>query len=278
MKKQFIIFFGIIFSTLFFIYSATVVQASENSILTAHWDFNEGAGDIVYDSIGGHNGTRSGRTQWGSGYIDFNSGNIEVTNGNVNAGWIPATTNFTLIYTVSVITGSQGDSTFLFVNNGFKLWLPGGTGQVKLSGLGVNDYIGIEMSGTGSEDKIALVQNGTTIKIFKNGQYIKTFSNVSPIDGGGEWQFGANSYLKTRYHDVKLYNIALTNDDVATEFNNGEVDCTEDTWSCSAWSECSFNGAQTRSCTKTYDCSAVDTLSLDTSPHSLDSKLAIKCD
>ncbi len=159
---------------------------------------------------------------------------------------------------ISVKVGAaQGDNSFLFVNNGFKFWVPGGTQSVKLSGFGVNDYIGVDLSGV---NVIALVHNGSSIKIFKNGQYIKTFNNVSSEDSTWDWFFGgSNSYLTSQYYDVKLYNIALTNDDVTTEFNNGEVNCTEDTWSCSAWSECSFNGVQTRSCTKTYDCSAVDT-------------------
>ncbi len=57
MKKQFTILLILFFVSLSI---ASFAEASENSILTAHWDFNEGSGDIVYDSIGGHNGTRSG--------------------------------------------------------------------------------------------------------------------------------------------------------------------------------------------------------------------------
>ncbi len=37
--------------------------------------------------------------------------------------------------------------------------------------------------------------------------------------------------------------------------------CTADTWSCVDWSSCSADNLQTRTCTKTFDCSSVDTLS-----------------
>jgi len=261
MKKQFTIFLILIFIFLSLTISSSV-KANENSILTSHWDFNEGSGNIVHDSIGGYNGTLSGLAQWGNGYIDFNSGNRDVANGHVNTGYIPSTNNFTLIILVKV-GASQGDNSFLFVNNGFQFFVPGGTQSVKLIGFGVNDYIGVELSGV---NKIALVHNGSTIKIFKNGQYIKTFNNVSPMSGSWDWFFGGNvSYITSQYDDVKLYNLALTNDDVATEFNSGAVNCTEDVWSCNAWNECSIYGTQNRSCTKTYDCSAVDTPSPTTS-------------
>ncbi len=41
--------------------------------------------------------------------------------------------------------------------------------------------------------------------------------------------------------------------------------CTQDTWSCSDWASCSSSGFQTRSCTKTSECSSVVTLSPNTS-------------
>jgi len=260
MKKQLTVLLILFFVSLAITSS---VRASENSILTSHWDFNEGSGNIVHDSIGGHNAIVSGLAQWGDGFIDFNSGNRDVANGHASTGyWTPSTNNFTLIISVKV-GAAQGDNSFLFVNNGFQLKVPGNTQSVRLEGFGVSDYIGVELLGV---NKIALVHNGSTIKIFKNGQYIKTFNNVSPMSGSWDWFFGGNvSYITSQYYDVKLYNIALTNDDVATEFNNGAVSCTEDIWSCNAWNECSFNGAQTRSCIKTYDCSAIDTPSPSTS-------------
>ena len=45
MKKQLAIFSILISSILFFVCSTTIAKASENSILTAHWDFNEGSGN-----------------------------------------------------------------------------------------------------------------------------------------------------------------------------------------------------------------------------------------
>lgn len=35
--------------------------------------------------------------------------------------------------------------------------------------------------------------------------------------------------------------------------------CTEDTWKCYDWSECSSSGSQTRTCYKTFDCSVIST-------------------
>ena len=39
----------------------------------------------------------------------------------------------------------------------------------------------------------------------------------------------------------------------------GSPRCSEDTWSCSPWSECNPDSVQTRQCEQTYDCSGVDT-------------------
>ena len=250
------IFFSIIFLTLLFVCSTAIVEANEDSILTAHWDFNEGSGDIVYDSVGGYDGVRSGLTQWGDGYMNFDSGNISVRHGHVNTGPIPKNKIFTLIITVK-IGAAQGDDSFLFINNGFQLRVAGGTQNAKLWGIGANDQVGIDMSGITT---IAIVHNGSDIKTFKNGQYIQTINNAFSEDGVWDWYFGSSgSYLPSQYYDVKLYNIALTNDDVAYEFTNGAVNCTQDTWNCSSWEQCSINGTRIRSCEKTYDCSAVDT-------------------
>src|SRR3989338_2458818 len=38
-----------------------------------------------------------------------------------------------------------------------------------------------------------------------------------------------------------------------------EVNCTEDTWACVDWSQCSVDGQQTRTCTLTNDCPSVYT-------------------
>lgn len=39
----------------------------------------------------------------------------------------------------------------------------------------------------------------------------------------------------------------------------GSPSCTEDTWTCGEWGECSSEGKQTRTCTITFDCSNLDT-------------------
>src|SRR3989344_4020066 len=39
----------------------------------------------------------------------------------------------------------------------------------------------------------------------------------------------------------------------------GVTSCTEDIWDCTGWSQCSSDGNQTRVCSMTFDCSAMDT-------------------
>lgn len=43
--------------------------------------------------------------------------------------------------------------------------------------------------------------------------------------------------------------------------------CTADTWVCGNWGVCAPNGVQTRTCSKTYDCSSVQTASPDTAQY-----------
>lgn len=43
--------------------------------------------------------------------------------------------------------------------------------------------------------------------------------------------------------------------------------CTADTWTCGVWGECSLSGIQSRSCSKTFDCSSVETAPPTTSQY-----------
>ena len=262
MKKQ--VFMSLVLICLSFTF-AFGVKASENSILTAHWDFNEGSGTVAHDGVSGYNGALTGLVRWGDGFIDFNSGDNLISHGYIQTGWIPKTKNFTMILSVSGGGGGEGgDDRILFVNNGFQLMLrPMISGSsIILHGLGINDeYIGVNL---GSLNRIALVDNGSTIKIFNNGQYIKTFNNVAPIGEVGDtiwdWYFGGgNGYIKSQYYDLKLYNIALSDNEILSEYVNGELNCTQDEWNCSDWGVCQIGGNQTRTCTMTYDCPIVET-------------------
>lgn len=46
-----------------------------------------------------------------------------------------------------------------------------------------------------------------------------------------------------------------------------ETKCTQDTWQCGSWGTCSPQGIQTRDCSKTFDCSSIETSSPATSQY-----------
>ena len=56
-------------------------------------------------------------------------------------------------------------------------------------------------------------------------------------------------YFKGLMDEVKAYNKVLTFDEINTLY--GEQICSEDTWDCGDWNQCTIDGRQSRSCTKT---------------------------
>ncbi len=87
--------------------------------------------------------------------------------------------------------------------------------------------------GTGNWYHFVFTYNGTTSKIYRNGTLISTFdvtrntANNSDIFRLGLSEGGAASYFNGAIDDLKIYNIALTDADVASLYANNSL-ATED--------------------------------------------------
>ncbi len=81
----------------------------------------------------------------------------------------------------------------------------------------------------------------------------------------GRYSDDAHSfYFKGLIDDVRIYNKILTADEIGALYGESTPICYADKWTCAEWNQCAIDGRQSRSCTKVFDCAAVDTPSPDT--------------
>lgn len=243
-----------------------IPKVQAESAYVSHWDFNEESGDIVHDSIGGYNGTKSLNASWISSAIELNGDNSFVSTDTQ----IPITSNFTFTIKLGRRVGTdygEGETRKIVRVNEFSLLLERNTYNIHFSGLGYGYPTGFtNTSINDSVVNLTVVLDDYILKFYNNGYLVNSFPVLTPIPSvhtSSSVVFGASdqSSASIIISDAKLYNVALSNEEVLDDYQHNGLSCTEDTWSCDAWSSCSFQGNQTRNCNKSYDCKIFDTLS-----------------
>jgi len=196
----------------------------------AWWKFDEGTGTIAYDSVDSNNGTIYGAT-WTTGkiggalsfngtsnYVDCGSGPSNYDNITVSA-WMQTSTNGVL---VSNRYNSGGYGTWYTLSStGLEL---GGNS----SGVG---YVNVTFHATtldGLWKHIVYTKNGSSHAIYVNGSLDQSFTSNAdiswavPLYIGKRWnRSNSIGWFNGVIDDVRIYNRALTADEVALLYQQG---------------------------------------------------------
>ncbi len=112
------------------------------------------------------------------------------------------------------------------------------------------------------EIKIVTLPNGAVVEMGANGNVVRTIKEAlqrnytSPIP--------TTTTQPSPTSPVPVQIPTPTPIQTPVPIPTPTLTCTEDTWNCSNWSTCSSSGSQIRTCSKTFDCSVVNTQSPNT--------------
>jgi len=244
--------------------------AQENG-LVAYWALDENSGNTATDSAGSNTGTLLNGPTWTTGqynsalsfdgtddYVDLGTGNFNLTDSLTVSAW------------VNVSSANSGYATI--IGRGqylYPFWLQLDIENKIRFGIRTTsaNYLTTDTRlNTGQWYHLAATyQNGERI-IYINGQPSKSDTLTGALyQKSGEKTLLGNTPNSTAYFngtidDVRIYNRALSAQEISDLYNNAPVTlpdeppaCTPN-WSCSGWSSCSSSGTQTQTCTDTNTC------------------------
>ncbi|RJQ38957.1 LamG domain-containing protein, partial [Candidatus Microgenomates bacterium] len=202
----------------------------------AEWDFDEGQG-ITANNLGNGgtalNGTLTGPTHlptWTNagkygkaitfdGIDDYvnagNSSSLDLTSDGTWGGWFKLNANN---ITQSLINKDAGDQGWaMYVSN---------IGQLNLFFESTSTH-GNTVITTGTWHHLVITKSGTTVTFYLDGKQDGTATGVATrptsntsVGIGAKIQ-GPQEYLNGTADEIKIYNYALTSDEVKTEYNRG---------------------------------------------------------
>ncbi|RXK86013.1 glycosyl hydrolase [Filimonas effusa] len=207
-----------------------------------HIGFNEATGTVAADDWGGYHATLFNNATWTNGkentpgavslvkasssYMQLASGVVSTINNFTIAAWIKLPAN-------------QGNNTRLFdFGNGtstFMVFVPrtGTSVRYKITcATGTYDrYIPFEIP-LDTWVHVAISQQGNIFKFYANGElkYSDSAATVKPADMGittqnflGRSQFSADAYSDHTYDDFRIYNYALSDQNINDLVNNNTL-------------------------------------------------------
>ena len=258
MKRYFLF---LLFATAVFS-SAVVVQASSVPSPISYWNFNdENAvnGGVITDSAGQYT-AQNKNGSWISNGFSGGAINFRCSNGTYGmiSNSLPPLSNFSVLYRLKL--GAFGSQT---LNSSF-----GFNVSLQQSGDGMNDSINVlgdgmsgsgitkQFSSNGTWEHLAFVYNNDGYYYYRNGVFTAYTAGLGRSFPSGQWTFGAAGVCNTdiQMDEIKIYNTALTPNQVAEEYNYNKLKCNADVWQCEDWGACSVNGSQARSCNKIFEC------------------------
>jgi hypothetical protein len=203
-----------------------------------YWKFDEGYGTTAHDAgLGENDGTITGADWTNSGKIgkalDFNGSSDYVHCGSINQ-----TESFSFgvwLYPSSI--PSYNSDSYLYASSGgtslrFSLSASTLSNNVRWR-LPDASFVTYYLSDSVSVNKwvyINVVYDGinNVLKGYKNGDLQYTYNDIDIYsDFGGTIEIGRNltnsAYYTGRIDEVKIYNYALTEDEVRAEYNQGKV-------------------------------------------------------
>ncbi len=217
----------------------TIVSRFENGIV-GYFHFDEGAGTTAYDASGlNNNGQLNGSPIWqgsapckSSACLNFdginnyirvlNSNTLNFGTGDFSVGaWIKTTsvTDSRIIYKYNTNT-TRG---FMLLINGvpnkaqFQLWSTGGASQAIVTSVtNVND---------GNWHYVMGVRSGAADYLYVDGaKEASSTAATSDVSGGNDLFIGSdylgNKLFNSTIDEIKIYNRALTNTEVAERYND----------------------------------------------------------
>ena len=203
--------------------------------LIAHYKFDEGYGSTAHDTVGANHGTfgtGSSAPTWtqngkvgkalsfdGNDYLSISDFDIN-SNQLSLSGWVYFTNKNASLYNNLVVKASEYVFYLPGSNNNFAFYIYGQTDC-----LTTDSYTQLTNN---TWYHFTGVYNGSTKKIYLNGKEITsqdcsagTLDDTSNPIYIGSAQFGNTYYTNGLIDEVKIYNYALTEDEVKQDYNQG---------------------------------------------------------
>jgi hypothetical protein len=214
-------------SVIVFLLSVSLSLASLNDGLVGHWNFDEGSGQTLTDSVNGHNGTIYGAT-WTTGIngsaLQFDGSNdyAQIANNSdfdFSAGfslcaWIKPTYNSSIGRIIYRYDFTSRDAYFLSQHYSYYYL------NVGVDDVGPNVKSDVHSVAGQWAFLVGVRENNGDMKIYVNGILQNSFGNCSGvIDQSGDLFFGCD--LIGDYHfsgvmdDIRIYNRSLTANEVS---------------------------------------------------------------
>src|SRR3989338_265149 len=161
---------------------ALVLGLEGKAQVVAHWDFNEGSGLNVYDSIGNNTGTLQGGVNWTTDSISETA--LEFNGGQVRIVGSESSLDFGTKLTIEAYAKrmSVGDGLIIGKNSAYVF----GIKNDKLFGALNTGGNGIEVNGNtilqeGEWYKLRMAYDGLEFKVYVNDIEDGNFRNSSPL-------------------------------------------------------------------------------------------------
>ena len=197
--------------------------------LVSYWSFNENAGTVASDSSGnGNNANLMNGPVWITGKIG-NALKFDGTNDyavKTSANGIPVTSPFSVVAWVNAKSFSNPKWSDIIRKEGSWAIQGNPTSKLNLEITGKQDTVSNVVVPINTWTHIAVTFEGTTVKFYKNGVLSDTKiqtnmpnAGLNTIYIGGYTSWG--TYLNGALDNVKIYNRALTAQEVASEYSGG---------------------------------------------------------
>ncbi|MDP2933123.1 MAG: LamG domain-containing protein, partial [bacterium] len=220
-------------------HASELTKPSNNLGLVGYWAMNDGTGTKAGDSSGnGNTGTWSGTgSHWTDGkhgqagnfngsddYVNAgNAASLNITDAITISAWVK--TNMTNEgYILNKFDNSQGTGGYAIAvgrasAGDFGYAVGGGADYFHSSGKKINDNI---------FHHVAVTHIGTVITFYVDGVFIKTATHAVPASWSGNLGIGYSPktgiyFFNGLIDDVRVYNRALSADEVAALYRTGSV-------------------------------------------------------
>jgi len=189
----------------------------------ASYSFNEGAGTVLGDSAGSHNGTVEGASWTGEGKyggaLDFDGTNDTVTVADAND--LDLTSSFTLEAWVrpDTVSGERPVISKLESAGGLSGYALSASYSGKPAGGVFNPSAAKIPQGpsalpTGAWSHLAFTSDGTNLKLYVNGELVKTESAIAAKANGSTLKIGRNgitgAWFDGRIDEMRIYDKPLS--------------------------------------------------------------------